>query len=652
MRQLLSLFTQSEEEDIVSAYRHERDEQSQSRLGALAMPAHRLIHATLFQNPDTRQTAIAFASTCGRTHKHIRDQPPMLTDLLSYMARRNKKTNEEDSEDVETILQKHPELVFERGNIIDDVGREHIGISPLEYAVSIRESWQHDNKWEIADMIAEYIEPGIEKLKRLAHTDEQQARLTTALQIRDEYIVSAYYHGRDDQSQSFLGALPWPALRLIHATLFQNPDTRQTAIALASTCGHFHQLMRCQPPMLTNLLSYIARGNKKKNAEDKEDAQTILQKHPELLFARGYIVDDVGRQYIGISPLEYAVWVGDSWTQPDQWELVDMIAKYIEPGIKKLRSQGIFTNNQTEQLTTALQIKNEYETIREAIRTQDPALTQVLTDVAYGNQIEVEAILAQTPQLLFEKGYVKDHAGRLFHVSPFQLALWCGDFKMWGQLPAPGEAAAEEQLQGMRRYFARIENGFGQAKEQFEWLTTHGYGCRYHGTHFDYRVGELADKAFIKAVELAEENNEWDLDHLDHLKYARGKTQRLESTCHLQWRVNFDTPWDWANPLDVINIPDFQALVRPPSCATYGEGLFPLGSLGVDFSYTNGLVQPYGWGLGMTAVGRRRALREGVPKRQLDLHRTERLCEVTNTQIQALSDYLDKQLQPRRGLRR
>jgi len=422
---------------------------------------------------------------------------------------------------------------------------------------------------------------------------------TDAFDIQSESLQRFRDESDEPKKQFPVGALPQPALSLIHATLFQNPQTRQTARALASTCRHIHRASRNQSPVLTNLLGYIARGQLDK-------AEAILKKRPELAFKRGHIVDDVGREYQSISPWEYAIWVGDPYTQPhNQWKIVNMIADYIEPGIEAICSRGLQTKEQIEQLNSALQMVEEVKAIIKALCTQDPTLTQILTDVTRGKQSTVEAILDRKPELVFTKGYVKDHAGRLFHVSPFQLALWCGDFKMWGQLTETGEMEADDGLKGMRHYFERIEDGCRQAKTQFEEQATQG--CRYHGAHFDKFIGHRVDNAFTITALLAIQNNEYGDDiktrtrllaiqnnvydddilrHRDRLWLARAKTQQLEPACLLQWRANFTIAQDRNNVHNPINIPNYLARVRP------GNGpaplpLFPLDGGGGNYLHTH-----------------------------------------------------------------
>lgn len=190
---------------------------------------------------------------------------------------------------------------------------------------------------------------------------------------------------------------------------------------------------------------------------------------------------------------------------------------------------------------------------------------QVLEHVVNGRQDEAEFILKDHPEVMFEKGYVKDPGGRTFDsISPFEYAIWSRDRHMWNML------IKQVQLQPDAERFALMKK---EANEQYKCIADADY-------HHDFPLLN-ALSIYVEACK-----NSTD-DELDKLWLEVGKAQS-ETVAHV--RDEYLRPDRSFEPIPG-SPPDFKEAKLPRNSDFYNyvthraEKWWPLDSrLGIDFA--------------------------------------------------------------------
>ena len=144
-------------------------------------------------------------------------------------------------------------------------------------------------------------------------------------------------------------------------------------------------------------------------------------------------------------------------------------------------------------------------------------VARLLEHVTKGEQDEAKKMLEEDPNLLLQKGNVKDLSGREFYqITAFQYALWALDRHMWEMLLKylPEDTAAEqlEELETTGVEYAKPASRDSKAYKQTE-AEKHHFdfsplidALRDYVDNFDARNGNQREAAWCKNVGGAQKN--------------------------------------------------------------------------------------------------------------------------------------------------
>ncbi len=224
--------------------------------------------------------------------------------------------------------------------------------------------------------------------------------------------------------------------------------------------------------------------------------------------------------------------------------------------------------------------------------TLDPrrvkAIKKFLQHVAYGQQVEAEAMLRADRSLLTEAGEFTDYSGRRFICSAYEYAYWAKDThmcRMLAQVDAEGRSHLDEEMKAiLRERIDRMEAmdpETGQAKGLTYWQNE----AKHRSAHFDLTPLITALQEYVNGFDAWYEAKNWAAMKAAWLRV--GLAQR-DIPAHVA--QEYGRPDRSFDPT-----PGFTEATLPRSLSFYNyyrsrdESWFPLGAsttsgLGLDFS--------------------------------------------------------------------